>query len=287
MQRVLQGVAGKLRFTNLDQDGIPTASAGAVTVKVVRADGTEVLPAGSATTAGAGAGEYERALTPVQLSTLDRLTATWSDAGDGSAHVTETDVAGGVYFNTTEGRALDSAFTEAAYPTAAVVACRDAVEDAIESICGRSFVPRFAQETHSGDGSTSLWIGHLFPRTVRSLTVGGVAFSGAELGDLGLDDAGELVRLTLGRFASGNRNLVVAYEHGEDAPPPLIRRAALLLFKAWLPAFRDAGGSPGGLVGLSVEGLSLRFGASAGDTTGIDAVDRLITMWRGTSPVFA
>lgn len=291
-QELLQGVAGKLRFVNLDQDGVPAPAAGAVTVRVVRADGTEVLPAGSATTAGAGTGEYERALTAAQLGTLDQLTVTWTDAGDGSVHVTVAEVVGAFLFSVAQARASDPTFVDATYPTAEVVEVRalveDVIESAVEQALGRrvAFVPRFRRAVLSGNGLDTVDLPDYFVRTIRSATITGeAAFTSTELEDL-VAASGQMVS-TLRTWTRGNRNVAVAYEHGMDGGPPIIQRAGLLLFRAWLPAFRSTStAGVSGIKSLSVEGLSLGFDSPKGDTTGIAEVDRLISSWLA-GPVLA
>lgn len=267
-------------------DGDLADADGAVAVVVTRDDGTELASDPSA--AHVSEGVYRFLLEP--QATLDRLTFTYTGMWSGEEQSDEQvhDLVGGHYFTEREARAADPSFTEGAYSDDDIRVARDEVEDAIEGICGRAFVRRFHSETISGDGSCSLLLARLIPRRVLRLSVAGVALAGPELEALALDDSGELARSS-GRFTAGSRNIAVAYEYGEDAPPPLIKRAALLLFKAWLPAFKasQSGPSLSGVTRLSAEGLSLSFGSIDGTTTGIDAVDRLIHTWRGNEPVFA
>lgn len=289
IQQVLQGVAAKLRFVNTDQDGSPAAAAGVVTVRVTRSDGTEVLPTGSATTAGAGTGEYERALTPAQTASLDLLTATWTDAGDASVHVTKAEIVGGYAFSVVEARAADSMFVEATYPTPIVVQARAEVEEAVESVIEQAlgrrvgFVPRFRRVVLSGNGLDVVNLPDYFVRSVRSVTVDDeTAFSAGELADLA-PASGQLTS-TLRTWTRGTRNIVVSYEHGLDSPPAVIKRAALLLFKAWLPAFKRSGDeiSLASAKSAHLEGVGLSFDVRSGDATGITEVDRLVKTWLAT-----
>lgn len=291
-QRILVQTAATLRWTNLDQDGAPAEPAGAVTVAVERSDGTEVIPATGATP-GPGTGERSVQLTAAQNDRVDALTATWTDAGDGSAHVTQHEVVGGFLFSEAEGRSMADEFADTArYPKELVLAVRRQVESAIEGICGRAFVPRFKVATLDGEGDASLWLDDLFPRVVRSASVGGVALTAGQLADLVLDASGE-VRRRSGYWARGDANVVVAYEYGDDlhrGNNPVVKRAGLELFKAWLPGAAAAASAPtlSGITRLSVEGLSLGWSSpTTGDSTGVDAVDRLIQTWRGSRPVLA
>ena len=73
-------------------------------------------------------------------------------------------------------------------------------------------------------------------------------------------------------WSAGYGNGVVGYEHGYDRPPERIRRAALLLAKAWLVAgpvddrAATFSSADGGTYGLVVEGRgSSPFGIPAVD----------------------
>ena len=282
-QRVLAGVAANLEWTNVDQDGNATPAAGVVTADVERADGTVLLI--DAATVDAGGGLYKVALTAVQNDLLDRLKATWTDAGDGSTHVSYHEVVGAYWFTVAQARAADSTFTETAYPTPVIEEASRQVEDVIEAQIaqslgkGVSFVPRFRRAILSGNGLDVVDLPDYFVRTVRAISVAGTAFTEAELDDV-VAASGQL---TSGQrlWTRGTRNVVVDYEHGLAAPPPIIRRAALLLLKAWLPAFREETAAAGGgrLRSLSVEGLAMGFSDGAGEGTGVDTVDRLVETW--------
>jgi len=95
------------------------------------------------------------------------------------------------------------------------------VESRFEQICGVAFVPREATETHSGDGCTELRLRHPKVRSVVSATDDGedVDVTAAKPTVLG-------AYLAAG-WPAGTMNLEVTYEHGFDAPPPEVKRAAL------------------------------------------------------------
>lgn len=288
-QRVLVDVAATLEWTNVDQDGAAAPAAGAVTVKVDRDDGSAVLPAGTATI-GAGDGLYKVALTAAQNDRLDLLKATWTDAGDGSEHVTRHEVVGAYWFTEAQARAADPGFTEAAYPSEVVELAGREVEDAIELQVrqalgkGVSFVSRYRRVVVSGSGLDVVELPDYFVGPVRSVAIADeAAFGAGELADL-VAESGHLSS-TLRTWTLGRRNIDIAYKHGLDSPPPVIRRAGLLLFKAWLPAFKQtAAAYPGPLRSLSAEGLSLGFSTASG-ATGVDAVDRLVETWLATPSI--
>lgn len=287
-QRVLVGVTAALEWTNLNQDGTPAAASGALTAKVERADGTTVLPAGTATTPGAGTGAYLVTLTAAQNDRLDRLKVTWTD---GSAHVTYHEVVGAFYLTEPEMRGLDARFATGASPEIAAAdlrRVRGEVEDAIEAEAGAAFVRRYARETVSGHGGSALLLPHTYPRTVRSVrsytdAATYTAWSASELAAITVDPSG-LLGLWSGAYTRGTRNLVVEYEHGLDYPPNLIRRAARALFKVrMLDDLATADPTLANVRSLSVEGYSVSYRDGGG--TGSKTADDLIDQWkRSTNP---
>ena len=111
-QRVLQRVAATIRVDMVDQDGAAAAAAGAVTVTVVRADGTVVATDRAATLQTGSTGTYEAALTAAETATLDQLTCTWKDGATTRA-VTVVDVVGRYMFTIAEARNSDPTLIDA------------------------------------------------------------------------------------------------------------------------------------------------------------------------------
>lgn len=189
------------------------------------------------------------------------------------------------YFSVLEGRGADPSFSDPPYSDEDIRQARREVEEAIEAAVaqalgkGVSFIPRTRQITINGSGDDSIDLPDYFVRSVFSASIGGVPLTSAQLADL-IAASGQLSS-TLLTWTRGMRNVVVAYEHGMDAPPAIIRRAALLLLKAWLPAFKASGSDPGarGIRSLSAEGISMSFMDAEGDSTGVADVDRLIKSW--------
>ena len=288
-QRVLRGVAASLSFTNVDQNGTPVAAAGAVTAGVTRADGTEVLAAGSATTSG-GTGVYLRALTAAQTALLGQLTATWTDAGDSSTHTTTVEVVGGYYFSLAEARAADTTLADdTRYPDATVLRFRQQVEVECEEICGQAFVPRYRRVRVDGNGSNGLLLPDPRARAVRSLRIySGIAYqaySADELADLVVTDAGEVLRSSGAVFPSGDDNILVEYEHGWDAPPADLKEAALTRLRYRLTAARSA--IPDRATSMQTEGgMTFRLDRPDRRKTGIPEVDATYGRYSATSPIF-
>lgn len=276
MQRILRGTAATLSYVNLDTEGSPAAANGAVTVRVVRADGTEVLPAGTATTAGTGTGEFSVSLTPAQTALLDELTVTWTDSD--SSHTTKAEVVGGFYFSVGEARASDSTLENAGkYPDADILAARAEVEQEFEEITGVAFVPRYHRILLSGSGKTSQRIPSRRIRAIRSVEVDGVAWTTSDVASVRFV-GNVLARADGGFFPVGVRNIVVAYEHGWDRPPADVRRAALLRLRSLLNANKT--GIPDRATSFTVtEGGTYRLATAGKDRTGIDSVDAVLARY--------
>lgn len=134
------------------------------------------------------------------------------------------------YFTVAEARELSPLQDEEKYPDADIEAARDAAEEALEheSACNAAFVPRSATESLSGAGGVLLRLSRFQVREVTSATAAGEELDVADVAINGR---------TLYRPAGwprGYANLVVVYEHGYDAPPARIKRAALQLARHFL-----------------------------------------------------
>lgn len=281
-QQILRGVAADLSWQNVGADGEASAPAGAVTVTVTRADGTVVATAQA--TAGTGSGPRTYTLTAANNTALDFLTAVWTDAGDGSTHTTYIEVVGAFYFTVAEARLSDAVLADTSkYPTATIAAARREVEEEFERICDLAFVPRYRRQTFSGIGSTSLLLDRPHARTIRSVWNYSdhdsyTAFTADELASLVLDEWGLITSRTSVAFPSGNRNLVVAYEHGMSRPPAEVKRAALQRLRYCLNKAR--GGIPDRATSFSVtEGGTYQLDTAGPDKTGMPDVDAVLARY--------
>ena len=224
---ILQTTPATLEVT-FYADGTPAADS-PVTVGVTRADGTDLVPPGTATTPG-GTGVYRVALTAAHTAELDRLKATWTGATQ--THRTWAEVVGGHLYTEADARGLKSAgktplASDTDFPDKVILATRAQVTDDFKLRGEVAFAARFARETHSGDGDTWLMLRRNLPHRIISVTVDGTALTGAELADLDIEPGRVLVRKTLGGFARGVRNITVAYAHGYEQAPAEIGLAAL------------------------------------------------------------
>jgi hypothetical protein len=201
------------------------------------------------------------------------------------------------YFTPAEGRATDATFADLSDNQ--IIAARGEVEDEIEALTGVAFVPRTATATLDGAGRGLLLLPHMYVRSITSVRVWTDAitytdYTADELADIVVSETGAISRFTLGYWPCGFQNLRVIYEHGMDAPPARVKRAALILFRYRLsgalwripstPAAVDAEGNP------TAEGLTpadTGGTANEGSPTGIPLVDDLLRPWLGGVPVLA
>lgn len=283
-QRILQGTAATLDVTLYDQNGTPADAAGALTVQVAKADGTEVLPAGSATTNPAGTGTYQRSLTVAQTATLDTLTATWTDAGDGSTHVTKHEIVGGFLFTVTEARASDAVLADdVKYPTATILATRRQIEDDFERICDVALVPRYRRERIATNRGQVLLPTPLVRsiRSVRSYSDGDTyaTLTASDIANLTINDLGLIVSSAL----PWGQDAVVEWEHGYDRPPGNIKTAALRYLRHRL--FEPFTAIPERATSFSIDqGGTYRLDTASRWKIGIPDIDAELDRWSWRIP---
>lgn len=231
LERIQQSTPGTLS-QQWYEDGVAADPSG-VTIGIVRADGTTLVAAGTATSGTAAAARTYN-LTTTHTALLDRLTVTWTSSTKGTV-VSYVEVVGGFLFTIAEARAFGLAL--ATYPTADVIVMRTTVEQEIEKACGCAFVPRYAHETLNGTGSSSILLRPLIS-SVRSASVDGTAFTAGDLTGLSIGLTGTVYSASR-TWTCGSSNVVVGYEHGYGDTPHGIKRAALILAKSWLVGQRS------------------------------------------------
>lgn len=227
MQRVLVDTDITMSVT-FEVDGTPTdPSPATATVTITRDDGTVIVPGLAA--ARTGTGEFSYTLDAGDNDQLDILTAEWTSSL--GTLTTTTEVVGGFLFTIADARRLKPLQDATKYPADRIIEARTLAESALEDLCGVAFVPRYARETFSGTGTTSLL---LRPRTtlVRSVTSDGTVYTPTEIAALVPQQTGAVYNPN--RWASGYGNLSVSYVHGYTSPPPRVSQACLLLAKNWL-----------------------------------------------------
>lgn len=206
----------------------PAATTGTPVASVTRADGTVITA--PTVTAGVGTGVYEFTLTAAQTATLDVLSVVWT--GTVAAMVQRYDqrveVCGGHYVTLAELRSM-AGLDNATFTVDRLKAARDDFVDVAERYLGVAYVPRYEYETIRsgyGWGSTGVKLSRLYPRTIRSLSFGGVVET--DLSRLRFTISGDL-DWSWGTFSAPLVNLpsdvVVGYEHGLDGAPEPLRNA--------------------------------------------------------------
>lgn len=278
-QQVLRGAAATLSWQHLDADGEPT-DPGTTTVGVTRADGTVLVAPGTATVVDGTA--RTAALTPAQTASLDLLAVTWTVSG--VTYPTVVEIVGGYYFTIAQARASDSALAnDTKFPTAELLGHRRDVEDEFEEICKVAFVPRYRRQRVDGRGDGSLLLPVGWPR--RIVAVSDVADDGTtaawSVGDVAgirVDPSGSgsgVITSPVRPFPWGSLNVLIAWEHGYDRPPPEVRTAALTRLRH--RATRPRSAIPDRAETFQIDGGTVYRLDSAGRThTGIADVDAVL-----------
>lgn len=270
--RAVVGSDALVRFPLFTTDAeVPTTPTG-LTVTVVTSDGTELADPDVDTST---TGRVVATLTAADhLDQLDTLTVTAAGTIGGLAvrQVATVDVVSRPYLTLSELRDVPDLSNTSTFPRALLEAIRDEHEAQIEDYVDRAFVPRFRRETIRASRPGEVVVTSTPVRAVRSITVDGTAVTAA--------DATVRHGLVIehDRIVAGY-DVVVGYEHGDDAPPPrlvrelagLIRRDAL----AWqAKAPRDA-------LSETYEGVTTRFSIASPDRpTAIPSLDGLLNRLR-------
>lgn len=229
-QRVVRATTATLSWQGVDQDG-DEADPGVVTVEVVRADGTPVVAAGTAT-GGTGDAPRTVTLTPPQTADLDLLTCTWKNTDGVTVGSTVVHVVGGVYASLKEIRARDRVLSDPGTDAVATLRrARSEAEHQFEKTMGQAFVPRFDVARLNGSGRATLTLPWAALRRVRYVRV----WSGRTFTSLSVDEvaairdneAGIAVRPDWSVWPWGRANIEIGYEHGHDVPPPDLQRALI------------------------------------------------------------
>lgn len=279
-QRILRATAGVLSWQPQGADGEPGDPGGVVTVGVVGSDGTTVIAAPGTATSGTGSSPRTLTLTAAQTQYLDALTATWK-VGAITVATTKHDIVGGFYFSAAEIRAVETTLastTTNADPT--LFRARDEIETLIESVTSVAFVPRFAvSRLMAGRWIVLPWRKLRTVRWIRLWT-----YPGSVAVDISVDvvnypgnDQG-LIDLGLS-YLDDDWQVEVAYEHGYDAPPSDLKRAAMTATRAAVNAAKS--GVPDRTTSMQLpDGGTAMLGATAGGWhTGIPTVDEVINRY--------
>jgi hypothetical protein len=213
-------------------DGVLTDD-GAPTVGITKADGSVLVPAGTATTSGgAGVRRYALAAQPE----VNRLKATWTGATQ--TVVTWIEVVGALLFTLAAAKAFDGGAIMEASNTPAVtdqdiLDARAQITDDFATILTFSPVPRFCREVLNGEGDPTVLLAEHKAHRVIAASIDGTALSADELADLHVESR-VLTRKTLGAWPRGVGNVTVEYVHGDQRVDGSTARAALIVAKSQL-----------------------------------------------------
>ncbi len=234
MNRLLQSTSGTITLIIRDADGVAMNADALVTATVYDSADVQVAT-GLATKRADTTGIYDFLLTQAQTATLDRYRTTWTCmiAANQNTFTTRHEVVGAFLFTIADLRDRFSELTAAKYPSDRVRSARDAVEERFEERKGNeiAFRPRGRRVILDGPGGDLLTIGDLYPRTIVSASIDGVALDAGELAEMRLIDAGFIRRPDGKQWTAGLGNIEILYEYGLDAPPEPITDAALILAK--------------------------------------------------------
>ncbi len=280
LQRILAGsVDPVLRVVLYDQDGEP-ATAGTITVAVERIDGTEVLPAGSAATAGE-TGAYTAQLTTDHAAYTDVLKATWTNAAGDVRAVTYHRIVGGFLVNRAELRTRDGLGDATEFDNSLLDAARFAIEDLVEDRSDVAWTPRYDVETVLVERDTgTIVLKHRPVRSIRWITIDGVTQTVSDF-DVNLETG--VIKMWGDYFVYASV-VEIGVEHGFDAPPADLKRAILTAARDVLLAdtnrialrARQVSGGDGSTIDMGWAG--------PGHPTGIGLVDEALAAHNHHTP---
>jgi hypothetical protein len=242
--RAVAGAPVTVPFAPVDWQGEPsTVDPGTVTVGVVRADASELVAPGAATTVDGVNRSFT--LTASHTAQLDRLSVTFTAGA--VTHRRTVDIVEARYCSAADVRGVERIPDVNANPNADLFRARDEVEDMFERGIGDrlSFVPRFGIASVDNYahpyGRQTLNLPHYYLRLVRwvKYVADGTLFEfdPLEVGAVAADESG-MATLVSGVWPVGR--LLVGYEHGMDAPPADVKRAAVAAIRRQMNLSRSA-----------------------------------------------
>jgi hypothetical protein len=203
------------------------------------------------------------------------------------------EVVGGFYFGLAEARASDAVLTDPVkYTTAALAAARIQVEQEIDEICYRAFVPRFRRVVLDGTGTDTISTPDPDLRTLRAASIayltGGdlQVLTGSYLTRVVPVADGLLVRQYGLPWPFGTGNAVVEYEYGLDAPAEELRQAAMRRLRTVLTA-KNSGIPDRAASYTTQEGSTYRLTLPGRRSTGIPDIDAVYMRYAAPNIGFA
>lgn len=289
-QRIAKGAPATLSATITDADGeADTSVDSGVTVTITRLDGTALATAQAATSTADGVATY--ALTAAQTGAgCDLLTAAWTVSSVVRA-TTYHEVVGRHWFAPSALRkvtGVEKALSSGPGDVSAqrLLDARTWAEQLIEWATDVSWVPRVALDYFGGAGQPFVILRRRRPRSIRAVIADGTALTAS---DFVADEVGIL------RYADGTaisctnyRAFTVLYDHGYDAPPETLTRAAIQAAAFHLFAERTSSLSPRAVSFADGAGGTTQFARTDPDNpTGIPDVDAVIRSFSHRVPGIA
>ena len=290
-QRIAKGAPATLSATITDADGEADSSVDSgVTVTVTRLDGTALATAQAATSTADGVATYT--LTAAQTGAgCDLLTAAWTVSSVVRA-TTYHEVVGRHWFAPSALRKItgvEKALSSGPGDLSAqrLLDARTWAEQLIEWATGVAWVPRAALDQLTVPyGADRVVLRHRRPRTLRSLTIDGTSQTVA---DWVLEPWGTLRHVNGNAiFSSTAQGVDVLYDHGYDAPPETLVRAAIQAAAFHLFAERTSSTSPRAVSFADGAGGTTQFARTDPDNpTGIPDIDAVIRSFNHRVPGIA
>jgi hypothetical protein len=272
-------------------NGVPSdLDSGVPTVTLTRPDGTAGPASGTVNHVGsAGSGTYSVVVAAQATPIYFDVTWVGTIGGQPQTRGDRVEWVGQPLFIIAAMRAFrvpgGTPFSLTAVPLVTdqqIMDARTATLDEFQRILGFSPVPRFHRETHDGDGSWQLRLGHRRASKLLSITVSGVTkdIAGYTLHDSGILEATSNYAPS-GQFTPGRGNVAVEYVAGWSQIQGDGARQAMLYAAADLnPSVFTMGTTVTTPDGVSVTYEPSEMGRSGYVRhTGIRSVDRWLNRW--------
>lgn len=279
MRHLAQGHPTSLTRRFVDDTETPLAC---TTVTVAVFDDLGVaIPGSPFAAAASGAGVWSAPLPSAATAGLGLRAESWTatlTAGGGTITVNGAhEVVGAYLFDAATFRAFDPDFASTTTWTPEMVrAGRDYAEELLERHCRASFRRRRHVARMDGTGTPDILVPEIPTVRVAAASVAGVALTSTELAELTVYEWGGVFRPDGKIWPAGDRNIMIAYEHGFDTVGEPVAEAAMILARDALvrsPAPDRA------IVETSEHGLIRNAIPGRDGPTGFPRVDAIITQF--------
>lgn len=251
-------------------DEVPTSADAGVSVTITKLNGSAAAT-GAATLLSTGV--YE--ILGGASATLETLVIQWVGTFGGIVRVEYDyiEIVGGQAHLCTVAQVRNSkpALDTAKYLTDDIEASIAETEVEFEDICGQAFLPRFKRVKIDGNDDYTLALPDPLIRTVRAVSVNGVAYTSGQLANVEYGESG-ILSIHGGIWPFGRQNIIVEYEHGMDYPPTYLSTAAVLRARSRL-GLTDSKIPYRAISFNTSEGGTYRLSMPGQNTTGIPEVD--------------